>query len=562
MKLFNTISTAYDRYDDTIKKYLSNVLGSIGMQYSHSQIFSVIFDGIKGIMQNAMFYIEDALTEQNIFTATRQKSVYSLAKISGYEPYYGCTAVGTVIGQINANLNLDNKTTKIYIQNYSRLINMMNGLMYLIILPTEYYVIDLAKPIIKHEFKVVQGRLETDQYVAVGMPWETININTNELWDKDYFKVLVNGVEWEQCASIYDMYEGGQQYVLRTGYEGGIEIMFGNGNYGKIITGGSNIEIRMVKHSGATGNISSSDITSFRLQSLGYDTIGNSVNVNTYMSFSLQNPICGGTNSDNANFIKSVIGYNSRSLVLASEDNFKLFFRRFSFIGYVNCWSEHNSMCITATCLSNKAREVNGIDEYYKLDPNELLLTDSQKEMISETLSNSKKTFAGVTLKFQDPIIRRYAIICYVKVDNIYNKETTSIGIKTTLANYFMRLFNNVQFIAKSDLIKRILDENGSIKSIDIDIISELAEQTYANGYYNKYELKLINGEYKYVPVKVMYETNSSPGLDDFGNIVLDSKLEIPVLHGNFNYYMNKTNDKKIGLNNVIKIDTIQVYFV
>jgi len=562
MKLFNTISTAYDRYDDTIKKYLSNVLGSIGMQYSHSQIFSVIFDGIKGIMQNAMFYIEDALTEQNIFTATRQKSVYSLAKISGYEPYYGCTAVGTVIGQINANLNLDNKTTKIYIQNYSRLVNMMNGLMYLIILPTEYYVIDLAKPIIKHEFKVVQGRLETDQYVAVGMPWETININTNELWDKDYFKVLVNGVEWEQCASIYDMYEGGQQYVLRTGYEGGIEIMFGNGNYGKILTGGSNIEIRMVKHSGATGNISSSDITSFRLQSLGYDTIGNSVNVNTYMSFSLQNPICGGTNSDNANFIKSVIGYNSRSLVLASEDNFKLFFRRFSFIGYVNCWSEHNSMCITATCLSNKAREVNGIDEYYKLDPNELLLTDSQKEMISETLSNSKKTFAGVTLKFQDPIIRRYAIICYVKVDNIYNKETTSIGIKTTLANYFMRLFNNVQFIAKSDLIKRILDENGSIKSIDIDIISELAEQTYANGYYNKYELKLINGEYKYVPVKVMYETNSSPGLDDFGNIVLDSKLEIPVLHGNFNYYMNKTNDKKIGLNNVIKIDTIQVYFV
>ena len=109
MKLFNTISTAYDRYDDTIKKYLSNVLGSIGMQYSHSQIFSVIFDGIKGIMQNAMFYIEDALTEQNIFTATRQKSVYSLAKISGYEPYYGCTAVGTVIGQINANLNLDNQ---------------------------------------------------------------------------------------------------------------------------------------------------------------------------------------------------------------------------------------------------------------------------------------------------------------------------------------------------------------------------------------------------------------------------------------------------------------------
>lgn len=562
MKLFNTIATAYDKYDETIKKYLSNVLGSIGMQYSHSQLFGVIFDGMKGVMQNAMFYVEDAFTEQNIFTATRQKSVYSLAKLSGYEPYYGCAAVGTVIGQINANLSLENKTTKVYIQNYSRLINMTNGVTYLIVLPTEYYVVDLAKPIIKHEFKVVQGRLETDQYIAIGRPWETINIETNELWDKEYLNVIINGVEWEQCASIYDMYEDGEQYVVRTGYEGTIEIMFGNGNYGKIVPAGSTIEIRIIKHIGSTGNISSNDVSSFRLQSMGYDTVGNSINVNSYMAFSLQNPICGGTNSDSANFIKTVIGYNSRSLVLASEDNFKLFFRRFSFIGYVNCWSEHNSMCVTATCLSNKAREVSGVDEYYDLDPKTLLLSENQKEMITETLSNSKKTFAGVTLKFQDPIIRRYAIICYVKIDNIYNKETARIGIRTTLANYFMKLFNNVQFIAKSDLIKQILDNNSCIKSIDMDIVSELAEQTYANGYYNKYELKLVNGEYKYVPIKVMYETNTQPGLDDFGNIVLGSKLEVPVLHGGFNYYIDKNIDKRIGLEKSIRIETVQVYFV
>ena len=127
MKLFNVIETSYDRYDETIKKYLSNVFGSLGMQYSHSQIFGAVYDGIRGILQNAMFYIEDALTEQNIFTATRQKSVYSLAKISGYEPYYGCAATGTIIGQIDANVELENKTTKIFIQNYSRIINQRTG---------------------------------------------------------------------------------------------------------------------------------------------------------------------------------------------------------------------------------------------------------------------------------------------------------------------------------------------------------------------------------------------------------------------------------------------------
>lgn len=556
MKLFNTLATSFDRYDSTIKSYLSRVFGNLGMEYTHSQIFGVIFDGMKGIMQNAMFYIEDALTEQNVFTATRQKSLYSLARISGYEPYYGCSATGTILGQINANLTLSDNTTKFFIQNYSKIVNLKTGVTYLIVLPTEYYVVDLSKPIIKHEFRVIQGRMETNQYVSVGRPWETIQISSTELWNKEYFKVLVDGVEWTQCVSLYDMSENGMEYVLRTGFNGDIEIMFGDGNYGRLLMPGQTIVVKIIKHVGATGNIYGD--ASFRLQSPAFDTLGNGVNANSYMSFSLQNPICGGTNSDSAQFIRSIIGYNSRSLVLASEDNFKLFFKRFSFVGYVNCWSERNSLCVTATCLSNKTQELTDIDSYYNLDVNELLLNEEQKTMIRATLNNSKRTFAGITLKFQDPIIRRYAIICYVKIDNIYNKEGVRNSIRTTLANYFMSLFNNVHFVAKSELIKKIVDNNSSIKSINIDIISELAEQAYYNGYYNRYELKLVNGEYKYVPIKVIYEPDKTPGLDDFGNITIGSKLEIPVLHGGFKYYIDKKNNKSDSIN----VDTVQVYFV
>ena len=370
----------------------------------------------------------------------------------------------------------------------------------------------------------------------------------------------MNGVEWYQCSSIYDMSEGATEYVLRVGFNGGVEIMFGNGNFGAIVPRDSTIEVRMVKHVGAAGNIPQQ--SSFVMVDSGYDTIGNSVNVNAYMSFDMQNPICGGTNSDTAAFIKTVVGQNSRSLVLASDNNFRVFFKRFSFVGYVNCWSEKNSMCITATCLSNIATEVSDVDTYFNLSDSDYLLNEEQKEMIQTTLSRSRKTFAGVTLKFQDPIIRKYAVICYVKADNIYNKDGIITTIKTTLANYFMGLYNNVDFIAKSDLIKRCLDSNSSIRSLDMDIISELAEQTYRNGYYYKYDLKFVNGEYKYVPKKVIYEKGTNPGLDDFGNIVLNSKLEIPVLHGGFQYYMNKDNDKNLGFASSIRIDTIQVYFI
>ena len=78
MNLFNVIETSFENYDNTIRTYLTKSLGAIGQKFSKSQIFAVIFDGIKGVMQNAMFYIEDALTEQNVDTAYRKSSLYSL----------------------------------------------------------------------------------------------------------------------------------------------------------------------------------------------------------------------------------------------------------------------------------------------------------------------------------------------------------------------------------------------------------------------------------------------------------------------------------------------------
>ena len=144
-------------------------------------------------------------------------------------------------------------------------------------------------------------------------------------------------------------------------------------------------------------------------------------------------------------------------------------------------------MCVTATCMRNIRDEVNDVDSYFAFDTKKLLLDNRQKEMITTTLNNSNKAFAGITLKFQDPIICKFAVIAYVKVDNVYNKELVKQSIKTSLANYFLNTLEDIQFIAKSDLLKKIIDDCENIVAIDLDIISELAEDTYKNGYYDKY---------------------------------------------------------------------------
>lgn len=559
MKLFKVIETNFENFDNTVRRYLAKTLNNLGYEYTHTQIFGVIFDGIKGIMQNIMFYIEDALTEQNIFTATRKKSVYSLAKISGYEAYYGAAAVGTLLGRLEINNGLNSKSTKIFIPNKSKITNNESGFTYSLLLPTSYYTVDVAKPLVTHEFKIVQGIFRRATVTAKGNSMETIHIDTSAMFDRQYVEVQVNGETWNEAGNFYDMTENGHEYILQIGYDNTFDIIFGNEVYGKILTEGDTVTIDYLTHAGESGNISLNDNYNFVFNTEGTDSLGNPVNINDYIILTMQNCVSGGNESDTIEFIRNMVGTNSRSLVLVSEDNFNLFFKRFSFIGYTNCWTDENTMFMNVICLSNIKNEIKDIEDYYNMNISNMLLTEEQKNMIINTLDNSKKAFAGLTLRFKDPIIRQFAFICYVKVDNVYNKDTAIQGIRTSLANYFLNLQNNTLFIAKSELIKLIIDENECIKAVELDIISKYGEDAYNTGYYIKYELNNINNSSQYVEKYQIYEKGLYPGVDGFGNISLNSKLEIPVLKGGFNYYADKENNNKT---NIIKVPDIQIYFI
>ena len=392
------MQTSFDKFDQTVKTYLSKTFNSLGLQYSHSQVFGVIFDGIKGIMQNAMFYIEDALTEQNIFKASRKTSVYSLAKISGFEAYYGSTSTGSIILRQKVN-NFAFETAqiipKIHIRRGTRLLNKNTGVVYSIDIPTEYYIIDLRKPLVSHQLKIVQGVFIKGSYVASGKNLETIHVSSSELFDKDYITVTVDGEKWEPVSSLYDMIPGGKQYLISIGYDNAFDITFGNSSLGKRLNPGQTVMVEYLTHSGSGGNILSNEVSNMVFKDKLYSNSGESVDGDNYLLLSLKNSISGGTNSDSISFIRNMIGANSRSLVLASEDNFKLFFRRFSFVGYVNCWSELNSMIITTTCLKKISSIIKNDLDYYKISKKDLLLSDEEKTQ----LDIEYKKLQGLKLK-------------------------------------------------------------------------------------------------------------------------------------------------------------------
>lgn len=558
MNLFNVIETSFENYDRTIKSYLTKSLGAIGQKFYKSQIFAIIFDGIRGVMQNAMFYIEDALTEQNVDTAYRKSSLYSLAKVSGYEAFYGAAATGLINCDVSLKGISDIGSNKIYIPNKTVLINNNTGYTYVIMLPTDYYCIDVSKPLFTHQFKVVQGSVNSSAYAATGNPLETLHIYTGGLFDREYIEVMVDGEKYSEAASLYDMTENSKEYVLSIGYDNELDITFGNGMYGKQLNEGQTVTVNYVAHVGVLGNIKTSDIVDFSIISSVYDSFGNAVSNIDFLSLTLGSNISGGMDSDTAADIRHMIGYNSRSLVIASENNFKLFFNRFSFIGHSNIQSEDNSLVVNAICTSNYAEGVKDTDEYFNAYlNNQILLSDEQKNMVKTTLNNSNKTFAGISLEFTDPDIYRYAIIAYIKAESKYDRDTIKSEISKAVMDYFVNLQTNTTFIPKSDIIKTVLDKVPTIESIDISFISDVNENACKDGYYYKYIRSYTGNQNRWVKTRMPYDYNKTIGLDEFGNIQLDSIFEIPIISNGVRYIPNHSKPT-----DSFSVDAIQFIFI
>ena len=557
MKLFNLTETNFENFDNTINNYLNKVFINLGINNSKYQLFSIILNAIKGVMQNAMTYIEDAFTEQNIETATRKKSIYSLAKLSGYEPYYGSAATGILNASLISNTNLSKEIKKIYIDNYSIIKNNNTGMNYILYLQTDRYVFDIEKPLLNYNFRIVQGFYKESNYTAIGEELETIHLTINGMFDRNYIKVFVNNIEWQQVLNLYDMTENGEEYILGIGFDNELDITFGNNIYGKILTNGDNVRIEYIVHNGVFGNIS--DLTNkFTFVSYGKDYDGNNIDLNKYINLKCESFITGGTNSDHIEDVKKMIGYNSRSNVLASIDNYILFLKHFSFLGNFNIWVENNSNTLIINGITNALNDIKDITDYENINLDKLLLNDEQKSNIMTVLQKSSNTFSGINISFVDPIICKYAIIYYVKIDDLYYKDIVQNNLEKYSLEYFSKYNFNVSFISKSDVIKYILDNINYIKSVNIEFISEINETGYKQGFFYKYKTYVYNNKVNYTKTKFAYEINSNLGLDEIGNISLDNNIYIPILKGNFKYYPNK-NENDFS---EITLSTVNVIFI
>ena len=549
MRLFNLRNIQFNQILDDIAGYLAKSTGSV-KAINKSTVFGQLMTVIAGIAHNIMLYIEDSLVEQNKYTAQRKKSVIGLAALSGYQPSYG-KAAGVwvrVSHKVNNRVPLD-----VIVPEHQQILCSQNGLYYNMILNRPAMVIKCDTNLASEYIYAVQGQFETQRFSAAGGPLYTQNIRFVSFMDTDYIQVKVNGETWERKESVFDMDANEKAYFVKYNPVSGIDIVFGNGVNGAIINADDIIEVTYLLHDGESGNVDVNESSYFLFSKMLKDIAGEDVDGNTCFDirFASDDAVAAGANSESIDQIRHMIGFNSRSLVLSDSNAYKAFLNKFSFVGYNRTWSDPGSLVVNSLVMRNYKLDMKAGDDYFKLRPEQFVLSDIQKSSIQNAIGKSGAQLAGTAYNLLDIELCKYACYIYIRLkDNSADHELVSAKIRSLVGEFFGDI-NSDSYIPKSDVINLIKNNIDEVDGISCYFLSERNETAIQKREYDdkQYLYDPLTGTYRTKTVTVRLHDGENPmiGLDAHGNIVIDSDNQFPVLMGGWDFLNNAGQEVTIA---------------
>jgi len=569
-----------------LESFLVREYNKSGLSFTPASPYGQIISVDTELSNLGYFYLEDALNERNLLTAFKEKSIHGLARLTGHNPSRAISARGEISLKIKPGAANEIPGSNIEILNYTQFLCENNSKKYMILLSSDaVYLPKTSNDTFK--FSIIEGNLETSSFSGNGLVLQSFNIPTKfQQIENNTVKVFSNGQEFKNYESVYDMRKGERGVIIKTGINGGVDIYFGNEDYGYIPSFGERIDINWISSAGSAGNIgipSSSVI--FKFEEAISDGFDGELDLNEVFDISISKTITMGAEAEDKELTRFLLNKNSRALVLANPENYVYFLSRYNQFKYVHAFNTFNDEyldddnVVYLFLLPDINKKVTSNSDYFTTDINNFYLDDQEKDAVYDTINMSGQQLISTELKIVDPIITYYALNVFIRVfDDIVSEDAIRAEIIDKIGQYFLEIDRRDK-IPRSDIVK-IIEEVDGVDSVFVSFISATNEEAIRNGYYfktidysNKQTSDLLLNQLKEntsananvnvsnsltTEEKVTLTPGQNPnlGLDEFGDIVIGNK-ELPLVRGGFMDRNNVEYKDGIDTNNLSAVNII-----
>jgi len=558
LKFLSTLRTNADQIKADARTYISRVYKRANTLFTEASPFAQIVNVMSELGELIMFYVEDSLVEQNIYTAQQPESIYGLSRLTGHDATRGFAATGEIEFRWKVGADLGKIAgTGLNIDGRAQLQCEQNGLKYTLLTPSDRYRLEKSSKS-KVKTAIVQGEFEQQTFTGTGEPMQAYNVKVNKLTDHSMVSVSVNGEKWTKHESMYDLLNNEKGFILKTGIAGGLDVYFGTGNFGAIPVAGSDIQVEYVKHSGALGNLADGQDLVFQWQSEGTDSNGDEFDLNEYLELYITSSPKMGADKENPEFTKLMAPLTSKSFVLATPDNYEYFLSRYGMFSYVDAYNttsdeyldDDNVIYIFA--VPDVKRKLLASQDYFSIPQNEMFFDQNEYDKMSQVIQDSGQQMVTTEVVFVRPQIRKYSMDINIRYFEGYTRQEIFSEVRARVSDYLLNVTRRDK-LPKSDIVY-ILEEIEGIDAVNVRFISETEETARRLGYYESKTVSVVpqepvlledigNGKQKYIFFKQVEEvktvdvdeTTAIPytvaGLDQWGDIIME-KEEVAVFRG------------------------------
>ena len=442
---------------------------------------------LQNLSQMILYFIEDSITELNIDQATRDYSVRSLARIAGYDSGRASAAQGEVSLKWNTREGGVGGGAVI-IKNNTQIRCQENGKTYSLRFSSPEVTIPLTRGN-NLRVKLVQGTFETALLTGTGQSLQSYNLpsTSGAFLDQFYVDVYVNEEKWRRYDSLYDIPLNGKGYLVRTGIQEGLDVYFGNSNFGMVPPRGSRIRVEYLKTNGISGNANSTkdNQLTYKFSSQGTDLFGASVDLNLYIDANNEIDPAFGTNPESLNLIRLVAPKTSRSFVFANPDNYEVFLNKLGIFSQIQAFSTFDDdyldddNVVYIYLVPDVTLNISSNEDYFSVPVSDFFLSNAQKARVLNLIEDSGSMIATTVVKIVQPVITKFVGNAILSIFEGSDPETIRQAVRKKISDYMLNLKRRDK-IPKSDIIALIESVPG-VDSVSFYFIGQADEQNQIN---------------------------------------------------------------------------------